>query len=325
MLLALGLCATLACSRSPLPSVLTDQDFWSLVEHLSERPGTFALSENLVSNETHYADRVRSLRQNGGAYIGVGPEQNYSYITRVRPAMAFIIDIRTENRNLHLLYKALFELSADRSEFVSRLFSRSCAAGPSSRIEDIFETCAKSTASAERFGANLAQVRQRLVGTHAFPLSQSDLDGIERALRAFSDDGPEIHFWGKQSGDGARPSYRLLMLARDRDGTARSYLATDEGFRFIKDLHSRNLIVPIVGDFSGSISIRQTGDYLRKYGETVSAFYASNVAVYLTNAQTMTFCQNLSSLPIRRSAAFIQSDVVRSLSAKVTECSTVAK
>lgn len=321
--LALGLAAAVACGGSPLPSSLTDQEFWTLVESLSEPAGTFALSENLVSNEAHYADRVRSLRQRGGVYMGVGPEQNYSYIARLRPAMAFIVDIRTENRNLHLLYKALFELSTDRGEFVARLFSRSCEAGleKHSRIEDIFAACAKATASPERFATNLAQVRERLVGAHGFPLSQSDLDGIERASRAFFSDGPDIHFWGKQSGDGARPSYRSLMLARDRDGNARSYLASDDGFRFVKNLHSRNLIVPVVGDFGGNLSIRRTGDYVRARGETVSAFYASNVVVYLTNEQTATFCKNLASLPASPSAAFVQNDGVRPLAAKVSECS----
>ena len=46
-----------------------------------------------------------------GVYIGVGPEQNFSYIARLRPTIAFIVDIRLENRNLHLLHKAVIELS----------------------------------------------------------------------------------------------------------------------------------------------------------------------------------------------------------------------
>ena len=42
----------------------------------------------------------------------------------LKPAMAFIVDIRHGNLDVHLMYKALFELSKDRAEFVSRLFSR---------------------------------------------------------------------------------------------------------------------------------------------------------------------------------------------------------
>ena len=122
--------AGIACSRrSTLPPALSDQEFWSLSEALSEPAGAFTLSDNLLSNEPHLAENVRRLPRGGGVYSGVGPEQNFSYIAGMRPAMAFIVDIRRENRSLHLLYKALFDLSADRVEFVSRLFSRPRLAG----------------------------------------------------------------------------------------------------------------------------------------------------------------------------------------------------
>ena len=56
--------------------------------------------------------------------MGVGPEQNFSYIAALKPSMAFIVDIRHGNLDVHLMYKALFEMSDNRAEFVSRLFSR---------------------------------------------------------------------------------------------------------------------------------------------------------------------------------------------------------
>ena len=52
------------------------------------------------------------------------PEQNFTYIAALKPKMAFIIDIRRGNLQLHLMYKALFELSSDRADFIFRLFSR---------------------------------------------------------------------------------------------------------------------------------------------------------------------------------------------------------
>jgi hypothetical protein len=51
----------------------------------------------------------------GRAYVGVGSEQNFTYIAATRPVIAFIVDIRRGNLDLHLIYKVLFELSADRS------------------------------------------------------------------------------------------------------------------------------------------------------------------------------------------------------------------
>ena len=112
--------------RSDLPDRLTDQEFWKLTEDLSEPNGYFR-SDNLVSNEQVFARVVPELvsrTKPGGVYLGVGPEQNFTYIAAMKPKMAFIIDIRRANLHLHLMYKALFELSADRAEFLGRLFTR---------------------------------------------------------------------------------------------------------------------------------------------------------------------------------------------------------
>src|SRR5687768_11909038 len=92
-----------ACARgSGLPAALDDREFWTLIEMLSEPGGQFTLSENLVSNEPRVAENLRGIRSVGGVYVGVGPEQNFSYIARLRPRIAFVVDIRNENRNLHL-------------------------------------------------------------------------------------------------------------------------------------------------------------------------------------------------------------------------------
>src|SRR5204863_6856621 len=135
---------------------LSDREFWGLSEALSEPAGAFRLSDNFVSNEPLFAENVRWLRPAGGVYIGVGPEQNFSYIARLRPAMAFIVDIRRENRNLHLLYKALFTLSTDRADFVSRLFSRPRPSDlPSTAsVDEIFRRFKDVPPSLEQFNEN---------------------------------------------------------------------------------------------------------------------------------------------------------------------------
>src|SRR4029453_14967345 len=93
------------------PVMAQETGFSRLVARLSE-PGGFFDSDNLVSNETsylHVLGAFDSLGVRGGAYIGVGPEQNFSYIARVKPEIALIIDIRRDNMLLHLLFKAMFE------------------------------------------------------------------------------------------------------------------------------------------------------------------------------------------------------------------------
>jgi hypothetical protein len=293
-----------------------------LITTLSEPPGTFTLSENFVSNEPRVGENARWLRPAGGVYVGVGPEQNFSYIARLQPSMAFVVDIRRENRDLQLLYKALFELSSDRADFVSRLFSRRRPAGlePTARVEEIFRRYEGVAASQDEYDRNATLIRQRLIATHGFPLSNSELESIARALRAFYTDGPEIQFWGARSVHARRPSYRQLMTATDLMGQSRSFLATEDAFRFVKDLESRNRIVPVVGDFGGVGAIRRVGDYVRGHSDVITAFYASNVSVYLTNEQARAFCGNLAALPAARDAWFIESDAVRPLSAKLKAC-----
>jgi len=152
-------------------------------------------------------------------------------------------------------------------------------------------------------------------------LSSADPEWIDRVFKAFYEDGPEIDYYGARPVDAVRPSYRQLMTARDVTGRSRSFLATEEAFRFVKDLQSRNMIVPVIGDFAGPSAIRRVGHYVRQRAERVTAVYASNVGIYLTNQQTRAFCANLGSLPAAPGAWFIESSRLRSLDAKLGTCS----
>jgi hypothetical protein len=110
------------------------------------------------------------------------------------------------------------------------------------------------------------------------------------------------------------------MTIPDTSGEPRSFLATEAGFRFVKDLQSRNLIVPVIGDFGGPAALRRIGDDARSRGYRVSVFYGSNVGVYLTRNQTRAFCTNLASLPAADNALFIERDGVHTLRSKLKTC-----
>src|SRR5262245_37818143 len=116
--------ATAVAPKQAAAPSLSDQEFWRLASDFSEPDGTFH-SENLVSNELRFQAVIPELVKTvvpGRAYVGVGSEQNFTYIVAAKPSMAFIVDIRRGNLDLHLLYKAFFELSTDRADFVSRVF-----------------------------------------------------------------------------------------------------------------------------------------------------------------------------------------------------------
>src|SRR5262245_57927162 len=137
------------------PARLTDTRFWDLSKEWSEEDGTFR-SDNLLSNETGFQyilpDLLKTAKQ-GRVYMGVGPEQNFTYIAALKPAMAIIIDIRHGNLDVHLMYKALFELSKDRADFVSRLFSRKRPDGltDKSTAEEIFSKYLEAEVSKEMY------------------------------------------------------------------------------------------------------------------------------------------------------------------------------
>lgn len=328
-LLRLAVCACVAAqvgcgfnSRSTLPTTLTDAEFWRLSSELSEPAGDFTHSENLVSNEIHFVHSIRRLRDRGGVYVGVGPEQNFSYIARLRPAMAFIVDIRRENRNLHLMYKALFELSADRADFLSRLFSRERPAdvGDSTSATELFAKFADVRATPGIYDNNVKLIREQLVTNRHLPLTGPDLDWIAQALYAFYTDGPDIHYGRSLPPDAAGPSYLDLMTATDVAGETRSYLSSEEAFTVVKDLHARNLIVPVVGDFGGRHAIRGIGEYVRRHAATVTAFYESNVEVYLNREKKGLFCRNLATLPYTWRTSFIDSKGMQTFTSKIGSC-----
>jgi len=98
------------------------------------------------------------------------------------------------------------------------------------------------------------------------------------------------------------------MTATDDSGRARSYLASEENFTLIKTLETRNLLVPVVGNFGGSKALKSIAGYLKSRGLVVSAFYVSNVEQYLRqNGIWEQFCGNAHALPVDRTSVFIRS------------------
>ena len=193
-------------SEDTLPSRLSDGEFRRIIETFSE-PGGYFRSDNLVSNENWLqqpiADLIRRTGQ-GGVYLGVGPEQNFTYMAALKPRIAFITDIRRGNLLTHLMYKALFELSSERVEFVSRLFTRPRPAGlrRDSSVEEIFNAFWNVEIGNEAvFQQNLALIRKILRQKHGIALSLDDLAGLEYVYRKFHDFGPGITYLSFQEFD----------------------------------------------------------------------------------------------------------------------------
>ena len=61
-------------------------------------------------------------------------------------------------------------------------------------------------------------------------------------------------------------AYYDLMTATDLAGVSRADVANDDNFKFMKDLESHNLLVPVVGDLGGPKAVRAVGKYIRDLG-----------------------------------------------------------
>lgn len=301
-----------------LPARLTDGEFWKMVTDFSE-PGGYFRSDNLVSNELTFQHVIPELIKTlgeGSVYLGVGPDQNFTYVTALRPRVAFIIDIRRGNLQQHLLYKALLELAPTRADFLSLLFSRPRppAATVTMRVDSLLTLIDSVTADSAMYKRTFAEVKRTLTQKHKFPLSRADIDGIEYVFRAFFESGPQLTYSfgtgnrGSFGGWRGMPTYAELMVQTDADSVRRGYLASEELFSYLRELEGNNLLIPIVGDFGGDKALRAVATYLRSHGATVGAVYTSNVEQYLFQAEDAwrRYYANVAMLPLTEKSVFVR-------------------
>jgi hypothetical protein len=289
------------------------KSFASLSARLSEQGGYFD-SDNLISNETSYLHVIPKLKElgiNGGVYIGVGPDQSFSYIAKIRPKMAIVIDIRRDNLLQHLLYKSLFARAHNRVEYLCLFFGKPVpkTKGWESRtIKELVEYIDGAQSDAKLFEKTVANVRKD-VQSYGIPLSASDLETIVKIQRAFYGAGLEIRYSSyHRPPRSIYPTYRDLLLETDLAGQQQNYFAGEDDFQFLKKLEEQDMIVPAVGDLSGPQAVKAIGQYIAEQKEKVSALYVSNVEFYLARQGTFDkFVENLKSLPIDNRSLIIRS------------------
>ncbi len=320
-LLLLGLLLISACTprATVRPRVPT---FAQLIAQFSEEGGYFP-SDNLVSNELGYQkvlQKLDELNVRGGVYIGVGPEQNFTYIAAVRPSWAFIVDIRRDNRLQHLFYKALFALARTRAEFLALWLGRPLRE-PVDRwtrasIADLVTAIDETPPDPSYRRMTLERAYETIERRFGVPLRPEDRERIEFIARSFFEGGLDIRYESHFRRSWRQfPTLRQLLLETDLTGRPRNFLAAEESFQFLKQLHEQNRIIPVTGDFAGPKALRAIGDYVRGLGETVSVFYVSNVEYYLLQNDTFAaFAENVKALPRTERSLIIRSYVGYGLS-----------
>ncbi len=288
--------------------------FAGLVERLSE-PGGFFPSDNLVSNETSYLHVLGAMRRigvKGGAYLGVGPEQGFSYIAEIEPKIALIIDIRRDNLLFHLLLKAMFESARNRLEYLGLLYGRpvpdDLAMWTDLPLESLLEYLDGQLADSALHDRSHRKLMEQ-VERFGVPLSDLDRSTIRRFHDEFADTGLEIRY--STRGRGPRlmfPTNRRLYTETDIDGLVASYLSTEDRWRRIREMQKTDRIVPVVGNLAGPKAVGAIAEYLRERKLEVSAFYLSNVESYLFRDGTFpAFVANVKALPVNARSVMIRS------------------
>jgi hypothetical protein len=265
----------------------SDSSFAALVARLSENAGYFD-SDNIISNEESFLQITSQLTKVGthaGVYIGVGPDQNFSYVALIKPSIAFMLDIRRDNLLEHLLYKSLFALSRNRMEFLCRLFGKPVPADIdhwTGRQIGLLLLYLDRTPTDSAAVAETRRLSNERISAFGVPLDPHDRAMIDRYRAEFIADGLETRY--SSIGRNNRmdyPTFRQLVLATDRSGRDMSYLAEEEPFQFVRSMESRGLIVPVVGNVAGDKALKAIGQYASEHHLTISAFYLSNVEQYL--------------------------------------------
>ena len=288
--------------------------FAQQVRELSEPGGSFD-TDNLISNERSYLHVLPALKQGrvtGGAYIGVGPDQNFSYIAAVRPSIAFIIDVRRDNLLLHLLFKALFQMSDTRAEYLGRLVGRRLTTPPDQWRAASLEKIASQLDVAAPREEDVQALRKQVdaqIAAFGVPLSTKDVATIDRFHRTFIDAGLSLKFqtWGRAPRS-YYPTYRELLLETDREKRRGNFLISEDDYQFVRGLQQRDLIVPVVGDLAGPAALAGIGRTIKQRREELSAFYVSNVELYLfQNGVFPRYVENLGTIPRNPRSVIIRS------------------
>jgi hypothetical protein len=323
-LLALGsLIVQAQPAREAFPPPLRPEEFADLSRSLSE-PGGYFDTDNLISNEASYLHVLGPLREQrveGGAFLGVGPDQGFSYIAQIQPTIAFMIDVRRDNLLQHLLFKGLFAAAPNRLAYLCLLFGKPLPEGLATwsdrPIVELIAYLNGTPATEKAFEAASRAIRPAILRS-GIDLSETDWATIRRLHQAFFEGGLQLRFTSHQRAPrDYYPTYQDLLLETDRTGHQGNYLAREASFQILKSLQERNRIIPVVGNLAGPHSLRAIGEYLRRERIVISAFYTSNVEYYLMRGRRggsaagedpfRQFVENVASLPRNRQSVLIRS------------------
>ncbi len=228
----------------------------------------------LVSNETDY-QRILPLLSTtaspNGIYIGVGADQNFTFMATAHPAFSFIIDYHSENQYLHHLFKTCFDLAPTRQAYLSILFSRPLTPAIQNNqtvsLSELITYFDGVESADDLFDQNGTLIRASL-NRFKPTLPDEAFNTIERMRGLFR----QYHSGLKTRLDTDTwqgrpyPAYRDCLLTVDNEGRNWHFLNSNDRYTRIKKMQEQNRIIPVVGDWSGEKTVRELGVFTEQRG-----------------------------------------------------------
>jgi hypothetical protein len=242
-----------------------------------------------VSSEVSYNQAIASCRKSpgsspGGSYVGVGPEQNYSYIAALRHDFAVIVDARLDNLLEHLWFKLLLERAESPLEFLASMFQRAIPswlrAEPASGAE-LLGRLKRCPVLESEFSRNWDWLAKRLVERWDMPATlvartrRICEEFYRRQTQITSVSGPSLAALDEM------PTFEDVLSSRTAEGFNFHFLTDTERFSYIQHLHRLDRIVPVLGNLSSSSDIDDVAELVRSAGSPVETIYISNMEEFL--------------------------------------------
>jgi len=278
---------------------LSNKEFADLINNLSEEDKGMYTGQNFVSNEASYLQIFPGALNIGvghDVYLGVGPEQNFSYIAKFKPRVAFILDIRRDNLLEILMMKAIFEMASTPAEYLQLLLGKD---------GDTLQALLSGVPSnkGNKFAEGIfKKIIDQLTKVRYLKLSVKDLDRLWFIYYSFFSQGENI-----QCDRGPMmPTFKDLIFEKDADGELSNYLSSQESYDYVRSMHLRNAIIPVVCNFAGTKALLSLGIWLKKHNLNVSVFYVSSVQNYIMSSDLwVNWRKNTKSLPWEKRGIFI--------------------
>jgi hypothetical protein len=257
-------------------------------------PASNYASDCFVTSEAGYNDvlvrRVPADEATTGAYVGVGPDQNFIYAGVLRPRLVLIVDARMDNLLEHLVFKLHMERAETPLEYLAALFARELPPGPAvvepgpGPLLAAFDALPVDAGAREstvkwikaelvRRWDGLAPYTDRIDYLCAeFFTRQLGITSVNATLHANLD---------------FVPTMREVIQARETHGVNVHYLTDPGRYGYVRSLQVSDRIIPVRGNVTSPQSIAQVNELLRLSGETVSHLYLSNLEEFLLGRYLM--------------------------------------